>query len=573
MTKEAGPYAGIDRLDCRKRIVEELKKKGLLEKTEPYGHSVGTCHRCGTTVEPSVSTQWFVKMKPLAAPAIRAAKEGRVRFVPQRWEKVYLHWLEKIRDWCISRQLWWGHRIPVWYCEKGHLCLTGEQNRPCTECGSEVWRQDEDVLDTWFSSWLWPFSTLGWPEKTQDLKTFYPTDVLVTGPDIIFFWVARMIMAGCEFMEAEPFHTVHFHGLIRDEQGRKMSKSLGNSPDPIDLIEKYGADALRFTMLRLTPTGTDVLFGEKKIELGRNFANKLWNAARFLKMNLDGAQVGQPGLGNQVLVDRWLANRLRKVSAEATRSLEDMRFNDLARDLYAFAWNDFCDWYLELAKVRIQEGGEAAAHALRGTLVGLDAILRLLHPMMPFLTEEIASYLPLGRGMMITSAWPTPEEYEDDPKAETEFELLRQTVTAIRTMRSEMNVPPARPADVTLRGSGELTRVAKEQEAALRALARIADLSIGSELPKPSHAASAVVAGTEVFVHLEGIIDLDMERARLDRELQKAQKLLASSQKKLANQDFLEKAKPDVIEGERNKLAGLELSIEKLGAVLSALED
>jgi valyl-tRNA synthetase len=451
--------------------------------------------------------------------------------------------------------------------------LTGEEREPCEECGSTEWKQDEDVLDTWFSSWLWPFSTLGWPKKTRDLKAFYPTSVLVTGPDIIFFWVARMVMAGMEFTGTVPFHTVHFHGLIRDEQGRKMSKSLGNSPDPIDLIEKYGADALRFTMLRLTPTGTDVLFGEKKIELGRNFANKLWNAARFAVMRLaDGGPVA-PGLAGNALADRWLASRLRAACAETTAALQGMRFNDLARSIHAFAWNDFCDWYVEMAKVRIGEGGDAAKEARQGVLAGLDVILRLLHPLMPFLTEEIASHLPLGRGLLSVAPWPDGEEYEEDPDAEGDFEILRSVVTAVRNLRSEMNVPPAREADVTVRASGDVARVVTSQLPAMRALARIASLHVGPDLAKPRHAASAIVAGAEVFVHLEGIIDLAVERSRLDRELEKAEKLLASSSKKLANQDFLEKAKPAVIDAERERLAGLESSIEKLHAALAALED
>jgi valyl-tRNA synthetase len=573
MTAEAGPFAGLDRLECRKRVVEELKKSGLLEKVDPYTHAVGTCYRCGTVVEPSVSTQWFVRMKPLAEPAIEAARAGRVRFIPDRWEKVYLHWLENIRDWCISRQLWWGHRIPVWSCENGHLCVTGEETAPCRDCGSTQWRQDEDVLDTWFSSWLWPFSTLGWPEETKDLATFYPTDVLVTGPDIIFFWVARMVMAGQEFMGREPFHTVHLHGLVRDELGRKMSKSLGNSPDPIDLIDKYGADALRFTMLMLTPTGTDVLFGEKKLEVGRNFANKLWNAARFAMMNLGEDPPPAPGLGRDALADRWIASRLSRSIGSADRNLGEMQLNDVARDLYAFAWNDYCDWYLEMAKVRINAGGEDAVRARAGVLAGLDAILRLLHPLMPFLTEEIASHIPLGRGPLIVEPWPKADQYAVDELAEADFEILRELVVAVRNIRSEMNVPPGREADVTLRATGDVARVARGEEASIRAMARIAHLHVGADSPKPRHAASAVARDAEVFVHLEGLIDLDVERNRLRRDLEKAEKALASTQRKLANQDFLEKAKPEVVETEREKIGNLELSIDKLQAALSALEE
>jgi len=572
MTEEAGPFSGMDLLECRAKVVEELKQSGLLEKVEPYSHSVGTCHRCGTVVEPMISEQWFVRMAPLAEPAMRAAREGKIRFVPQRWEKVYLHWGENIRDWCISRQLWWGHRIPVWYCEGGHLCLSGEETNPCPECGSTKWRQEEDVLDTWFSSWLWPFSTLGWPDETDDLKTHYPTDVLVTGPDIIFFWVARMVMAGYEFMGEIPFHTVHFHGLIRDEQGRKMSKSLGNSPDPIDLIDRWGTDALRFTMLMLTPTGTDVLFGERKIEVGRNFANKLWNAARFALMNLGDGDALAPTLAGDHLADRWLSARLHQASGEASAALEEMRMNDLARVLYAFTWNDFCDWYLEIAKVRMAEGGEEARRAREGILAGLDAILKLLHPLMPYITEEIASHLPLSGKMLIVSPWPRAEDQPFDAPALTQFASLQELVVAVRNLRSEMNVPPGREADVTIRASGETERLVRGNEAMVRSLARVGGLTLGANAPKPAHAASAVVGASEVFVHLEGLIDLQAERARLLREAERIEKQIAASQRKLANQDFLEKAKAGVVEAERAKLAEMEQSFTKLRSAIAVLE-
>ena len=379
-------------------------------------------------------------------------------------------------------------------------------------------------------------------------------------------------MAGCEFMEREPFHTVHLHGLVRDELGRKMSKSLGNSPDPIDLIEKYGADALRFTMLMLTPTGTDVLFGEKKIEMGRNFANKLWNAARFAQFNL-GDSPPPPGLGTATLADRWLGSRLATVCEQADSQLEEMAMNDLARSLYAFAWNDFCDWYLEMAKVRIAEGGDGASAARAGVLAGLDAILRLLHPLMPFISEEIAAHLPLGRGPLIVSPWPRSDMYRKDPRAEDDFAILVELVTAIRNIRSEMNVPPGREAGVTLRAGGDVARVAGENLDHLKALARIADFTAGADQPKPRHAASAVVRDAEVYVHLAGIIDLDLERSRLRKELERIEKQLAATQRKLSNQDFLEKAKPEVVDAERERSRSNEVAIEKLRAALGALEE
>lgn len=573
MSTQAGPYAGMDRMECRRRVVEELKRNDLLERIEPYSHAVGTCYRCHTVIEPLVSNQWFVRMEPLAGPAIRAVREGRVRFVPERWEKVYLHWLENIRDWCISRQLVWGHRIPVWYCPNGHEVLTGEESRACAICGSEAWMQDSDVLDTWFSSWLWPFSTLGWPGDTEDLKRFFPTDVLVTGPDIIFFWVARMVMASEEFMGREPFHTVHLHGLVRDEQGRKMSKSLGNSPDPIDLIERYGADALRFTMMMLTPTGTDVLFGEKKLEVGRNFANKLWNAARFTSMSVAGVNGLSPRLTDVALADRWLASRLRDVCGEADRCLGELRFNDLARLLYAFAWNDFCDWYIEIAKVRIQAGGEDALRARSGVLAGLDAIIRLLHPLMPFFTEEIAAHLPLGREMLITAPWPRKEDYAIDGGSLEDFESMRSIVTAIRNVRSEMNVPPGRDTEATIRVQGRGAEVLRREAAVVCSLARLSALHVDSQAEKPRHAASAVASGAEVFVHLEGIIDLGVERSRLERERERTERLIQVAHKKLTNQDFLEKARPGVVEAERDKLRDLEVSLDRLQAALAAITD
>jgi len=583
MNEQAGRFAGMDRFAARKAVVEALKAEGLLVKTEPFTHAVGHCYRCKTMIEPMISHQWFVKMEPLAQPAIEAARSGAVRFVPARWEKTYLHWLENVRDWCISRQLWWGHRIPVWYCQNcGAMVLSGEQDQPCEKCGAEDWKQEADVLDTWFSSWLWPFSTLGWPEETADLKAFYPTQALVTAPDIIFFWVARMVMAGYEFMGSQPFSDVYLHGVVRDEQGRKMSKSLGNSPDPIDLIEEFGADALRFTMLMLTPTGNDILFGKKKVEVGRDFANKLWNAGRFILFNLrDGIPpAGLPHGSARAPEDRWILARLAEVITETDRMLGEFRFNDAAHLLYDFTWKEFCAWYLEIAKVRIQKGTPADGERARRVLLWVyRRILALLHPFMPFITEEIYDYLPGKEHELILGPWPavTAEEAGEslapDPRALEDLAFFQEVVTAIRTVRSEMNVPPAKFVPVGIRAGERAAGALAGLEAPLRGLARIAELTIAADYAKPRHAAAAMAGEVEVFVLLEGVIDLDAERARLDKELKKVATGQESSRKKLANEDFLQRAKPEVVAREREKLAALEATRTKIERALEALED
>jgi valyl-tRNA synthetase len=574
MSEAAGRFAGMDRFEARKAVVEELKREGLLIRTEPHRHAVGHCYRCHTVVEPMVSRQWFVRMAPLAEPAVRAAREGAVHIMPERWEKTYLHWLEGVRDWCISRQLWWGHRIPVWYCANGHPVLSGEEGGPCATCGSAEWRQDEDVLDTWFSSWLWPFSTLGWPEETPDLKAFYPTNALVTAPDIIFFWVARMIMAGYEFMGEKPFTDVYLHGVVRDEQGRKMSKSLGNSPDPIDLIEEFGADALRFTLLMLTPRGNDILFGKKKVEVGRDFANKLWNAARFILFNLrDGEPAGELP-AEPTLEERWILSRTNRVIAESDRLLAEYRFTDVAHVLYDFTWKEFCAWYLEIAKTRIQKGTPEEGDRARAVLLWVyRRILALLHPLMPFITEEIWDHLPGKERELIRGPWPEADTARFDEAAESRMALFVQVVTAIRNLRSEMNVPPAKLVPVGVRAGGEDGALLTELTVPLSALARIETLTVDPGYAKPRHAASAMAGGTEIFVLLEGVIDLGAERARLTRELERVIGAQESSQRKLANEDFLRRAKPEVVERETQKLKELEEARAKIERALTALED
>ncbi|HEV2104262.1 MAG TPA: valine--tRNA ligase [Candidatus Eisenbacteria bacterium] len=568
MNDAAGDFRGLDRFEARKRIVAALQDAGYLEKVEPHTHAVGHCSRCGTVIEPYLSLQWFVRMAPLAAPAIEAARKGRVKFFPGRWKKVYLNWMENIRDWCISRQLWWGHRIPVWY--RGQETVVSLE-RP----EGEGWTQDEDVLDTWFSSWLWPFATLGWPERTDDLARYYPNSLMVTGSDIIFFWVARMIMAGCEFTGQPPFAHVLFTSIVRDAQGRKMSKSLGNSPDPLAMMERYGADAVRFTMIQ-TPTGQDLLFDEKRLETGRFFANKLWNATRLVRMRLGDEPPGavRESQLELTLADRWILSRLANAVKDVSRNLKTYRLGEAAQAIYHFAWNEYCDWYLEMAKPRwaLAERGDAATPAERADLRTvrwvswrvLDGILRLLHPFMPFVTEELWQALPHDGECLALAAWPRARRAWFDAAAEREVAFLQAVVVAVRNLRIEAKIAPGRAVPVVVRGAEAQLRLLERLEAQLRPLARIERLTLARDGSRPPVAASAVIEGAEVFLPLEGLVDLDEERARLAREGERLLSDLEGVKKKLRNQDFLAKAKPDVVERERTRLVQLEETLEKL---------
>ncbi len=576
MNENAGDFAGLDRFECRKKLLEALEDRGLLAKTESYEYAIGHCYRCNTVVEPYLSDQWFVRMKPLAAPAIEAAKKGQVKFFPKRWNKVYLQWLQGIRDWCISRQLWWGHRIPIWYCEEcGQVHASSARPEKCAKCPSSKLRQDEDVLDTWFSSWLWPFSTLGWPQETEDLKYFYPTSLLVTAHDIIFFWVARMVMAGLEFTGKVPFHHVHIHGIVRDELGRRMSKSLGNSPDPIDIIDEYGADALRFTMALLTPTGQDILFSAKKLDTGKHFANKLWNAAKLAVANLDGYEPGKVDAKSLQLSleDRWILSRLSKLTKEVGRNLTTYRFNDAARELYEFAWGEFCDWYLELAKIRFY--GDKAAPGYESvryvTHKTMDSLLRLLHPFMPFLTEEIWQRLPAAGESIATSKWPKSSKALIDEAAEEEMAILQQAVCGIRNIRSEMNVPPGKKASVFIKTDGEYLDILRRNEESIKFLCKIDHAELSPTVSKPPLAASSITERMGIYMPLEGLIDVEVEKRRLTKELEKTRQDLDFTLKKLTNRDFVEKAKPEVVERERQKLKTFEELTDKLGKHLAAL--
>mgnify|MGYP005842618827 CR=1 FL=1 len=574
MSEEAGPrYKGLDRYDCRRKIVRDLETGGYLLKTEDHAHAVGHCYRCSTVIEPALSRQWFVKMKPLAEPAIKAAREGRVRFIPERFTKIYLNWMENIRDWCISRQLWWGHRIPVWYCQDcGEMFATKDPVKSCRKCGGSC-EQDPDVLDTWFSSALWPFSTLGWPRKTLDLAYYYPTSVLVTGRDIIFFWVARMIFSGLAFMNEVPFREVFIHGLVMDALGRKMSKSLGNGVDPIDVIESHGADSLRFMLVTGNTPGNDLRFHFERLEGARNFANKLWNASRFVLMNLeDFDPEGRPG--PYTLADRWILSRYQAAVEDVTRFLEAYELGEAARVLYDHIWSEFCDWYIEMAKPRLygkttRPDRATAQYVLSSVLKG---ILETLHPFMPFITEEIWQHLPAHGVTIMRMPWPVARKELVDIEAENKMAVLMDITRAIRHIRSEMNVPPGRRAEVLLSVPEPSTREIIEKGIDyIRELANTEIKIFPSLSQAPEHAAHAVTRGVEVFVPLKGLIDVVKETARLEKELAAVDKDLARVRGKLANPGFLSKAPDDVVEKERAKeeeLSGKQSAIRERLAML-----
>ncbi|HEX8692739.1 MAG TPA: valine--tRNA ligase [Longimicrobium sp.] len=578
-------FRGLDRYEARRAVVAAFDERGLLEKAEEHTHAVPHCYRCHTAVEPRLSDQWFVRMRPLAEPALAAHRDGRVRFHPERFGKIYEHWLENIRDWCISRQLWWGHRIPVWYCESaecGETVVAREDPSACPECGGAL-RQDPDVLDTWFSSWLWPFSTLGWPEETQDLRAFYPNSTLVSGQDILFFWIARMIMAGLEFRGEVPFRDVYLTGMVRDHLGRKMSKSLGNGIDPLDVVERFGADALRFTVATGASAGADQYLNYQDLELafgpGRNFANKLWNAGRFALITLgDAPRVSIDEVRDALeLPDRWILSRLSKTAREVTEALERFRFQDAGSRCYDFFWGELADWYLETAKPRLYgDLGEESRRAAQATLVAvLDGALRLLHPVMPFITEVVWRRLPRAAGdppSLMVAPWPGPRPEWEDDAAEAAFDELREVIGAVRFMRQEYGIQPGVRVPLLANPATDEVRAALEgSRRALLDLARVGELSFGAANGQVG--ASAVLrSGTELFVPLAGVIDLDRERARLRGEVGRLEGLVAAAEKKLANESFVARAPAEVVEKEREKLASYREQGEKLRAKLAALE-
>lgn len=574
MNEEAGPrYKGLDRYECRKKIVQDLKAGGYLVKTEDHSHAVGHCYRCNTVIEPMLSRQWFVKMKPLAQPAIEAVKEGRIKFVPERFTKVYLNWMENIRDWCISRQLWWGHRIPVWYCRDcEEMIASREPVARCARCGGSSLEQDPDVLDTWFSSALWPFSTLGWPHKTLDLAYYYPTTVMVTGRDIIFFWVARMIFSGLAFMNEVPFRDVFIHGLVMDALGRKMSKSLGNGVDPIDVIESHGADSLRFMLVTGNTPGNDLRFHFERLEGARNFANKLWNASRFTLMNLEDFDPDEkPGPLN--LADRWIISRYQSAIKETTRFLEAYELGEAARVLYEFTWSEFCDWYIELAKPRLYGKTSPSDRVTAQSVLSsvLKGVLELLHPFMPFITEEIWQHLPAHGITIMKAPWPMAREDLMDSEAEHEMDILMEVTKAIRQIRGEMNVPPGRKAEVILTAPDNTRAIIEKNMDYIQVLANVSIKACAGLDKAPEQAAHAVTRGVEVFVPLKGLIDVDKEVARQEKELSLVEKDLARVRGKLGNPGFLGKAPADVIEKEKAKeveLSGKQSAIKERLAML-----
>jgi valyl-tRNA synthetase len=588
-------YQGMDRFEARKAVIRDLEKAGLLQKIDEYIHSVGRCYRCDTIIEPYLSDQWFVKMKPLAEQALKVVLDGKIHFHPERWVKVYEHWMTNIRDWCISRQLWWGHRIPVWYCECNNLIVSKAQPVVCSHCNSENMRQDEDVLDTWFSSWLWPFSTLGWTKDNPDLRYFYPTDTLVTGPDIIFFWVARMIMAGLDVMgeiplpdgsprkrseDLVPFKDVYFTSIIRDIQGRKMSKSLGNSPDPLDVIDEYGADALRFTVIYLAPLGQDVLYSNEKCEIGRNFANKIWNAGRFLLMNKE--QLGNSHASNSNielhldLSDRWILSRLHSFIGDLNDALGRFEINLATKILYDFIWHDFCDWYVEMIKGRLygDEPQEVKQIVLNRAIIIFDQALKLLHPFMPFVSEELWQHLAERKPneSIMVSQFPVKDNKWIDKKTEEEMAFVQNVINSVRNVRGELSVPPSKEIQLVI----NFTEKTKEETikkylSYFQRLARVTKIEYLEDNKKPPHSASAVVEGGEVFIPLEGIIDLKAERERIQKEINRVQGMIDGIQKKLANESFVSKAPKEVVDKEREKLENFNANLEKLQKNLQRL--
>ena len=558
MNENAGAYQGMDRDECRAAVIKAMDELGLLEKIEDITHAVGECYRCGSVIEPLISPQWFVKMEPLAKPAIEAVKNGEIRFVPQRFEKIYLGWLENIRDWCISRQLWWGHRIPVWYCgDCGEVICQKDEPQACPKCGSARLSRDEDVLDTWFSSGLWPFETLGWPdkEKMAALQKFYPTSVLVTGRDIIFFWVARMIFTGLHFMEEKPFSDVFIHGLVLDAQGRKMSKSLGNGIDPIEIIEQYGADPLRFMLITGNTPGNDFRFQMERLEASRNFCNKIWNASRFVLMNLDDYQPGEGDL-KYSLADKWILSELKAAAAAISANLGKYELGEAARAVYDFTWDYFCDWYIETAKPRLYGEDKVERYTAQTVLVQvLDNILRLLHPFMPFITEEIWQALPHDGETIMLAAWPDAEAMPDYPAEAEIMRLNMDAVRAIRNIRAEMNVQPGKKVELIF-ATDTAADGLEQGEMYIKALAGAENMSIMSACSdKPEQAAAAHIRGVDIYLPLKGLIDLDKEIARLNKEIANMDKEIKRLESKLSNQGFLAKAPETVVAGEREKLA------------------
>jgi valyl-tRNA synthetase len=579
-------YIGLDRFACRKAVVEDMEAQGLLEKIEEHTHSVGHCYRCHTVVEPAYSNQWFVKMKPLAEAAVAAAREDRVSFYPPRWKKTYIDWMDNIRDWCISRQIWWGHRIPVWYCDSCGKTIVAENDpTSCPDCHGQSLTRDEDVLDTWFSSWLWPFSTMGWPEATRLLEKFYPTDTLVTAPEILFFWVARMIMAGLHFTGKLPFTSVILHGTVRDKTGRKMSKSLGNAIDPLEIVSQYGADALRFSLINITAQGADVYLSKDTFDIGRNFANKLWNASRFLLENISERPSfsGLPPLDSLAFEDKWILSRMNSTVRDVTLALSAFRTNEAAHLIYDFTWHDFCDWYIEIKKTDLyQKDEERRSRALHVCSHVLGVLLKVLHPIMPFITQEIWEHLRasvdyqslLDKELLVQTAFPSFDSSYNNEKIEKDFSLLQDVIVAIRTIRAENNVPPDKKGNaVIIPSTPEEEGMLSSHGAVIAMFGRLADVTVDRRAKKPTVAGQSVVKGTQIYLMLEGLIDKNVERERLSKEIARTSKLAEGTRTRLENPSFVDKAPAEVIDKEKEKYNGILRNLEKLEKNLAMLTD
>lgn len=576
MNKNAGKYQGMDRFDCRKQVVKDLENEGLLIEAEEHVHSVGHSERSGAVVEPYLSTQWFVAMKPLADRAIEAQKKGEgVRFVPERFEKIYFNWIENVRDWCISRQLWWGHRIPAWYCGKcNEMTVARQEPKTCPHCGSEQLKQDEDVLDTWFSSGLWPFTTLGWPEQTEDLKRYYPTDVLLTGYDIIYFWVARMIFLALKFTDDIPFKNVLFTGLVRDAEGQKMSKSLGNGIDPMEVIDQYGADAMRYMLSTGCTPGNDQRFRFERVESARNFANKIWNASRFALMHLEGVQKEDLQLtGPFSTADQWILHRLNETIQDVTRLLDRFDFGEAGRVLYNFIWDEFCDWYIEFAKLPLYGEDEEAKKVTRAVLVHvLDQSLKLLHPMMPFITEEIWQHLPVEGESIMISPWPEADDRFTSDQVVRQMRVLIEIIRSVRNIRAEMDVPLKRQIELLIRPDSDVEETILKHESAIKKLCGVDQLTIDPRLERPQKSMADVVTGAEIFLPLAGMVDVQQTIAHLKAELKKLNAEVERVEKKLANPGFVSKAPAQVVEKERKKGEEYKEKREKVLARLKEME-
>ena len=576
MNDHAGPFTGLDRYECREKLVAYLEEQGLLDMVVDHGMNVGQCYRCSTVIEPIVSKQWFVRMRPLAEPAIQAIKDGTVKFVPERFSKTYLHWVENVRDWCISRQIWWGHTLPVWYCQCGEVLVGTEAPTNCTKCGSQELTQETDVLDTWFSSSLWPFETLGWPQKTADLDRFFPTSVLVTAYDIIYFWVARMVFMSLELTGQPPFSHVLIHGLVRDGQGRKMSKSLGNGIDPLAVVQQYGADTLRFTLLSGNTPGNDMKFYSERLEATRNFCNKIWNASRFVLMNMEGVEIqaGSLPLAEELtLADRYILSRLADTASQVTKYAEKYEFGEATRLLYEFIWSEFCDWYIEMTKPELWAGGERRLSTLKVLCYTLSRTLELLHPFMPFITEEIWQVLP-RRGESITiTAWPADIPFMDE-KAAKDMGLVMDAIRSIRNIRAEMGVIPSKRTDIVIVPAGdEYGDIYAAGAHYVKILASGKDVTIASQSPfAKGEAVTIVVTGAEVYLPLSELVDVIAEISRLEKEQATLIAEVNRSSAKLQNEGFLAKAKPLLIEQEKAKLVEYETKLAQVERKLAELK-